>query len=99
MVENVIKAKLLASKDDGDYKVYVFLNEDSKEYVMCTMLPNWNSDNLSNGDTGFLKYQIVRAGDEYTTPLGEEIRYRYSNIYFNNFIRDNKNKSTKSIIL
>ena len=91
--------KLIASRE-GLYTVYVFKNLDSKEYIMCTKLPNWNSPTIFIGDEGFLTYQVVKAGESYYDPnLESDQKYRYSNVYFTDFIIDNKSVHKNEIIL
>lgn len=83
----IINAKLLAVRE-GSYTVYVFQNLDSKSYIMCTKLPNWQTPSIQVGDEGFLKYSEVRAGEKYFhTASQSEVTYNYSNIYFENFIQ------------
>ena len=48
---------------------------------------------------GFLQYQIVKAGDIYTTPNGDTEVYRYSNAYIVNFINKSDVVKNKEIIL
>lgn len=85
--EYIRKVKLIAVKED-QYTVYVFQDVENSDYIMCTRLPNWKVPDIELGTVGFLKYQIVNAGDEYITPEGERIYYRYANSYFINFISD-----------
>ena len=52
-VENtkmVIKAKLLALKEDQNYITYVFQNLCDNSYIMCTRLPNWESPVININD-------------------------------------------------
>jgi len=94
----VINAKLLAIKD-GNYTVYVFKNLDTGSYLMCTKLPNWQTSNVSVGDEGFLKYEEVKAGEEYFNP-GTETKeiYNYSNVYFVNFLQKSEIVSSNIIL-
>lgn len=86
MIEFVVKAKLLAIRD-GTYTMYVFKNLDSGEYHMCTRLPNWECPEVFIGQEGFLQMQIVIAGEEYfDVATGESKTYKYSNVYFKNFV-------------
>ena len=87
VTEYIKKVKLIAIRD-GQYTVYVFQEVDTSEYIMCTRLPNWKVPNVELGDIGFLQYQIVNAGDEYITPMGEKIYYKYANSYFINFVNN-----------
>lgn len=81
-----IKAKYLGKRSDGDYTVYVFMDLDNECYVMCTLLPNWDCDDIEG--TGYLKYEEVTAGQEYVTHYGNVDKYRYTNNYLINFIRE-----------
>ena len=87
VTEYIKKVKLIAVRD-GNYTVYVFQDVETFEYIMCTRLPNWKIPDIELGVEGFLQYQIVNAGDEYITPLGEKIYYKYSNSYFINFVNN-----------
>lgn len=98
MLELIKKVQLLAVRE-GTYTNYVFKNLDDNEYIMCTRLPNWAVPDVKIGDKGFLQYQIVKAGDVYITPIGEEIAYKYSNIYFINFVIETDNINKQEIIL
>jgi len=100
MIEEFTSEVELLAIRDGNYTIYVFKDLDKKEYIMCTKLPNWNTPNLNIGDIGFVKYQIVKAGDEYYDPIREITTiYKYSNIYFINFINKSDIVKNKEIIL
>jgi len=93
---NTTHAKLVAIKT-GIYTIYVF-QQDNSEYIMCTKLPNWGVYSINIGDSGFLTYEYANAGDEYTDrDSGEKRIYKFTNIYFKDFIKDNEN--TDKIIL
>ena len=98
MIELIKEVQLLAFRE-GNYTVYVFKCITTDEYIMCTRLPNWQVPNINIKDIGFLQYQIVKAGDKYITPNGETIYYKYSNVYFINFINKADNINNKEIIL
>jgi len=83
---NLIKEVQLLAIREAVYTIYVFKEINSEEYIMCTRLPNWQVPEINIGDKGFLQYQDVEAGDEYITPDGSKVSYRYSNIYFINFV-------------
>lgn len=99
MVVELIKEVELLAIRNGEYCIYVFKVLDSKEYVMCTRLPNWKVPDINIGDKGFLKYQTVKAGDEYVTPEGATIVYKYTNTYFINFVNRSSIFKNKEIIL
>jgi len=92
-------AKLIAERA-GTYTSYVFKDLEKHNFIMCTRLPNWKSPTISIGDEGFLHYKIVNAGDEYYDPqLDKNTKYLYSNIYFIDFILDNKTVHKNELIL
>lgn len=86
---NTTHATLVAFKS-GIYEIYVF-QQDNGEYLMCTKLPNWGVYNINKGDSGFLTYEFANAGEEYFDRLsGEKRIYKFTNIYFKDFIKDTK---------
>lgn len=98
MVNVIVEAELLAIKE-GQYTTYVFI-DNNNNYVMCTRLPNWQVPTINIGDRGFLQYQIVNSGDEYYNPItNEKQTFRYSNVYFNNFIQKSDLIKSDEIIL
>jgi hypothetical protein len=98
MQECIREVKLLAVRE-GLYTTYVFQTLDTKEYVMCTRLPNWKVPEIAIGDEGFLQYQVVQAGEEYfNVETQTMVKYNYSNIYFNNFILKTENINNNNII-
>lgn len=97
-MEKISHCKLVARKD-GVYTLLVFKDLESFEYIMCTLLPNWNPQNISINDEGFLKFQEVSAGEEYfDVDSQSNKRYKYSNIYFLNFIHKQDIKNTNIIL-
>ena len=98
MTEFVDEVKLLAVRE-GNYTVYVFRSNLTDKYIMCTRLPNWQSPKININDEGFLQYQIVKAGEEYFNPnTQEKIKFNYSNVYFNNFVKKSDCCGTEIII-
>lgn len=94
---DTIHAKVLALKA-GIYTIYVF-QKDNGELLMCTKLPNWGAYNINIGDSGFLTYEIANAGDSYyDRETGNNIIYKFTNIYFKDFIKDDI-KTEEKIIL
>ena len=88
---NTTHATLVAKKS-GIYEIYVF-QQDNQEFIMCTKLPNWGVYNINIGDSGFLTYEYANAGEEYFDRDTNEKRiYRFTNIYFKEFIKDIKSK-------
>jgi hypothetical protein len=95
----LLKAKLIAERS-GTYTSYVFKDLETSTFIMCTKLPNWKSPAIAIGDEGFLHYKTVVAGEEYYDPqLDENKKYLYSNIYFIDFILDNKTTHKNELIL
>lgn len=97
MQEHTVKVKLLAVREDT-YTKYVF-GDNKGNYIMCTKPPNWNTPTVKVGEDGFLKYREVFAGDRYCDEELLEGFYRYSAIYFVDFVRLNDNVTTEEIIL
>lgn len=80
-------SKLIAKKS-GIYTVFVF-QEDDGNLIMCTKLPNWGPINIGIGDSGFLTYDTIIAGEKYyDRKTGKETIYKFSNIYFQDFLKD-----------
>ena len=98
MVEFIKEVQLLAIRSSV-YTTYVFKVIKENEYVMCTKLPNWQVPEINVGDVGFLQYQIVKSGEHYITPDGTDVVYKYSNIYFINFVKKTDAVKNKEIIL
>ena len=98
MVETVKYVELVAVRE-GVYTSYVFKDIKSYEYIMCAKPPNWQVPEINIGDKGFVSYQVVEAGDEYVTPDGERKIYKYSSIYFLNFVNKTDVLKNKEIIL
>lgn len=98
-MNNIAEVKLLATRE-GPYTIYVFQELDSRQYIMCTKLPNWHSVELSIGDIGYLEYSIIKAGDSYYDPTEDKyIKYLYSNVYFINFVKTNNLVQNNELIL
>lgn len=99
MVELIEEVKLVANKDDR-YTMYVFQNLETKKYIMCTRMPNWQVPDVQVGNIGFLKYAVVQAGDTYYDVITEEFsKFKYSNVYFINFILKTEILHNNEIIL
>ena len=94
----VEKVQLVSSRS-GNYTIYVFKKENSDEFIMCTKPPNWKTPEIFIGDKGYVKYEEVTAGNHYTTPDGETNKYKYSAVYFLDFILDNNTVKEKELIL
>lgn len=86
---------VLVAKRVGIYTEYVFQNKDNDEYVLCTKPPNWDSCAVTIGDDGYVTVDEVSAGDSYIDTSGITQIYKYSKIYFKNFIRNNNTQNIK----
>jgi hypothetical protein len=89
MTIKTINAKLIAKKEEpGDYTVLVFLDLDSRRYLMCTKLPQWNTKTPSIDDIGFLQYREFIAGQDtwFNSTTGDQIPYNYTGLYFWDFV-------------
>lgn len=85
-----IKAKLLAKKS-GLFTMLVFENTQNRDYIMCTVLANWDVGHIPIHTEGFLTYELAQAGDQYyNASTGLYNNYKYSQIYFKNFVPNNK---------
>lgn len=90
-MEETFYGKLIAMKN-GIYTVYVF-QTPTGEYKMCTKLPNWGPYNLSIEDSGYITVEYAKAGDLYYNRITESMQtYKYTNIYFKDFVPDIKSK-------
>lgn len=89
MNQRVVKVQLLTKREDpGGYIIYVFLNLDQNEYIMCTRFPNWDAPLIKEQDEGFLSYKEVQGGvDNYYDVNNDTIqKYLYDNLIFLNFV-------------
>lgn len=95
----VAEVQLLAIRD-GVYTMYVFKDLNTGEFIMCTKPPNWESPNITPGEEGFIKYDIVEAGQSYYDPTTDTyIKYKYTNTYFTNFVKKSEITKENNIIL
>lgn len=93
----VVRAKLVASVTSfGGYTTYVFEKYEYSDaydhYIMCTRFPNWDQAKIDLGDSGFLSYREVTAGEDkwYDHTIDKNIPYRYTGVHFLKFVKDNK---------
>lgn len=100
-----IHCKLLAKEVDlMDYQTLVFKNLDKApfgcEYCMVTVWPNWESYIPEVGDIGYLTYDSVTGGVDtyYDRTLDTIVKYNFTNLIFNKFVREIDN-SKKDIII
>lgn len=99
MIDTFVKAVLIAKKE-GIYTTYVFKNLETEEYIMCTKLPNWDCNNIPLNVEGFLSYELAIAGNSYYNPKTENFEiYKYSKLYFKNFIIEDKLKNEEIILI
>lgn len=100
-----IHCKLLAKEVDlMDYQTLVFKNLDKApfgcEYCMVTVWPNWESYIPEIGDIGYLTYDSVTGGVDtyYDKTLDTIVKYNFTNLVFNKFVKEIDN-SKKDIII
>lgn len=87
MEQKTIRAQLLGKVLRGGYTSLAFKNLDNDQYIICTLLPNWEVSDLNIGQTGFLEVRHVRAGDEWLDPNTFYLnKYRYSGVYLDKFV-------------
>jgi len=98
MTESIKEVKLIAKRDDI-YTVYVFQDIYTKEYIMCTRLPDWQTPEVDIGSVGYLKYVDVMAGEQYVTSSLETFYYRFTNCYFIDFLHKIDNDEHVKIII
>ena len=105
MTTMTIHCQLLAKEADlMGYQTLVFKNLDSAPfghiYCMVTVWPNWESYIPEKGDTGFLTYDSVIAGVDtyYDRDSDSIVKYNFTNLVFNKFVREIDN-SKKDIII
>ena len=80
------KCNILAGNQE--FVNYVFKNLEKDEYVMCTILPNWDFPELRLYDRYFITVQEVSAGEKYfNRKLQDIISYQYSGVYLINAIQ------------
>ena len=100
-----IHCKLLVKEVDlMDYQTLVFKNLDKApfgcEYCMVTVWPNWESYIPEVGDIGYLTYDSVIGGVDtyYDRTLAAIVKYNFTNLVFNKFVKEIDN-SKKDIII
>jgi len=66
---------------------------------MCTKFPNWQTSPIEIGQTGFVKFRDIRAGDNwYDIENGTEVPYKYDMVQFIDFILDKPDSSNYCIM-
>jgi len=93
MEEITLHVKLVAkAMDIGNYITYVFENLNWKDYnmqfIMCVQFPNWNQDEISIGDVGYVNVRYVKEGISQWYD-GEKMNvYKYTNVVFLKFVKE-----------
>lgn len=79
---------MLMAKRENFYTVYVFKILNTNKFITVSKPPNWNTDNISVGQEGFLTYKFVQAGKDtwWSKEEGLFKAYQYSANYFLDFI-------------
>lgn len=101
--EVTLYVKLVAKYVDlGNYITYVFENLHSTEYdnkyIMCVQFPNWNQSTISINDIGYVNVRYVKEGISQWYD-GEKMQvYKYTNIVFLKFIKEQINLETEYLI-
>ena len=105
MITMTIHCTLLAKEEDiMNYQTLVFKNLDTapfgNQYCMVTVWPNWESYIPNIGDIGYLTYDSVTGGVDtyYDRTLDTIVKYNFTNLVFNKFVREIDN-SKKDIII
>jgi len=101
-----VYSKLVASeKDFGGYITYVFKNLEPSpkfgfSYIMVVRFRNWQHKDVEIGESGFLTYDSVIAGQDkwYNKETEEFIPYNYTNNIFIKFV-EKKDNLKKDIII
>ena len=102
---NTIKCTVLAKEDDIlGYKTIVVKNLDDssfgKLYFMLVIFPNWQSTIPEIGETGFLTYDFVSAGDTYFDRMTDSFKkYNFTNLVFIKFVKEQDTFYLKDIII
>lgn len=100
-----IKSQLIAKECDLlGYITYVFKCLECNipfghNYIMCTRCPNWETRDIDIGEKGYLEYKEVIAGEKwYDSKNNEYVPYKYTNIYFIKFVKEEDNLKKDIII-
>ena len=95
----VVRVELIA-KREHTYTIYGFKNLDTNEYHLVTRLPNWQVPDIKVGERGLLEYITAIAGEEYYEVETETKGiYKYSNLYFKNFLKESNLQKENELIL
>lgn len=87
-LDKCIKAQLMASQQDGAYKIYVFQDQTTGEFIMCSRCPNWRGDEPEELQEGFVHFKHVEGGKDtyFDARIGQFVAYQYSATYFLSFV-------------
>ena len=88
------KGKLVIKKSNV-YTEYVFQNVETDEYILCTKLPNWDCQEIFPEEEGYVTIEQANAGDSYIDLNGTQKTYKYTKLYFKNFIKINNSQNIK----
>ena len=103
MEEITLHVKLVAkAMDIGNYITYVFENLNYKDYdtqyVMCVQFPNWNQGEIAIGDVGYVNVRYVKEGISQWYD-GEKMNvYKYTNVVFLKFIKEQEKVNGNFVI-
>lgn len=81
--------KLVGTYCDFDHYVtlvFQWLDTDSEEYGMMVKYPNWQGESPCIGDTGFVKFNEVRAGIDQWFDGASWHYYKYDDVVFQKFV-------------
>lgn len=88
-----------------NYQTLVFKNLDKapfgNTYCMVTVWPNWESYIPNVGEKGFLTYNSVTAGVDtyYNRETDSIMKYNFTNLIFDKFVKEKADNSKKDIII
>ena len=106
MTTLTIHCELLAKEEDlMNYQTLVFKNLDKapfgNNYCMVTVWPNWESYIPNIGERGFLTYNSVTAGVDtyYNRETSSIMKYNFSNLVFEKFVKEKVDSFKKDIII
>ena len=105
MITYTVKCTLVAKEDDIlDYHTLVFKILENNipfghNYALITVFPNWQAKIPELGETGYLMYDEVVAGDNYyDRNSGSIMKYNFSNLIFKKFVKEQDNFNKDIII-
>lgn len=95
-----VKVKVTTIKQEGDFTIVVFELLDYKNnferYIMVTVPPNWEMDDLKIDEVGYLTYHNAFSGESYYDNKTESIQtYRYTTLWFQSFISEGSTEKNR----